>query len=712
MEVMRNEKTVMSINKHDSFVFEHNRSVYIPDAKRESFVETYPNGPTAVGMDFTFPSKTVRFTGLAERMGPMNIPDTVGSATLRLYCRDGYSTYGSVPLLIGHEGPDSAAIFWPNPSDTFFDIRTIEDGRKARILSEGNFLDFFVFAYPIKEITLKFTQLVGRPFVPPLFALGFHQCKWGYKTQEDVQHVIDGYDSHNIPLDVMWLDIDHLKGHAPFEFDHTQFPAPEKLTDALAAKQRQMVRICDPHLPTQADHIQYQEAKRLGYFVRQQNGKDDFVSKCWPGDSSWPDFWDEKARDWYSTKYYYNEGRDFTTPNMFFWNDMNEIATLSNTLESAFPKQCRLLNGLETREAHSLYGLLQSAGTHKGLLNRNPHIGKEPHRPFVLSRSWFAGSQKYTWVWTGDNSPNWEHMEGSVRHVLVAGLIGMPFIGADIGGFGGKTSGELETRWIQLACWMYPFFRSHCSINAPNREPWTFPEPWYSRIVRAIHDRYMMIGLWYTHAMYATRTGRSPVVPLWYEWPEIESFHDRIDHVLFADSLLVVPVLNQTGVQVKVTTPPGIWYEFWNGTSIKGEFMQDLTWEEIPVYVRGGRVVPMYEDPGTVVSYDTITKPLTLLVACDEKNHSEGSLYLDDGLSYQFQTGEFIHRRFTFENGVVRSEKIDVEEARVPPALDKAYVEAIKFYFLNPDGSSRVVHVKGLHLLVKEEWTWKGFAPV
>jgi alpha-glucosidase (family GH31 glycosyl hydrolase) len=296
-------------------------------------------------------------------------------------------------------------------------------------------------------------------------------------------------------------------------------------------------------------------------------------------------------------------------------------------------------------------------------------------------------------------------MGTSIPMVTIAGILGMAFIGEDIGGFGGDPSDEMIVRWYQLGCWMYPFFRNHCSIGSDHREPWVFTGDTYNRIVKSIEDRYRLLAVWYTHSMYTVEHSRSPIVPPFYEWPEVEQFHDDDHYALLGDSLLVVPVVQEGAKSVNVVKPPGVWYDYWTGERLNGDISKPVTMFDVPVFIRGGRVVPIYETPGDS-SMSTITTPLTLFIAGDENEQAEGYIYMDDGSSYHFQQGEFIHRKFTFDKGVVNSTKVDPKESKVPAILEDAYITAFTFYVLNPDNTSRVINITGLHLNLKDEWTW------
>jgi alpha 1,3-glucosidase len=467
-----------------------------------------------------------------------------------------------------------------------------------------------------------------------------------------------------------------------------------------------VIRNNDIYLPIWADCIQYDEAKKREYFVREPNGKDDYIGYCWPGNVSYIDLLNTDVMDWYSTLHNYGQGKDFTTPNTWFWNDMNEPSSF-HSIDGTFPKDVRHLNGLELRETHSIYGMLQSAGTYEGFLNRDPHIGQPAKRPFSLSRAWWAGSQRYAWVWSGDNTADWPYLRHSIANTLVSGMNGMAFIGSDTGGYFNSVSAELMVRWCQVACWTYPFFRTHCTNSVPHREPWCFTGDAYTQICDAIKQRYKLLAVWYTHSVHTLKTGRSPVVPLFFEWPEIDSFHDNDHDVLLGGCLLICPVLSSGATSVNVSIPPGLWYDFYNGTVVRGDFAKSVTMWDVPVFVRGGRIIPLYDTPSEG-TFRTMSTPLTLLIAGDERGGSEGYFYMDDGLSYAYENGEYIHRRFRLENGILRSEKVNGESERaVPPALEHAYISAFTFYLMKPDGSVNVTQVTGLELSLKDEWTWR-----
>jgi alpha 1,3-glucosidase len=274
----------------------------------------------------------------------------------------------------------------------------------------------------------------------------------------------------------------------------------------------------------------------------------------------------------------------------------------------------------------------------------------------------------------------------------------MAFFGEDIGGHSGEPTSELMVRWMQLGAWVYPFFREHCANIAPRREPWLWPKDSMDRQIKAIRQRYSMIGLWYTHAMYCVRTSRSPVVPLWYEWPEVESFHTNEVAVLLGDALLVAPVMESGVTHIEVEKPPGVWYDFWTGREFKESGKVQVTMDDIPVFIRGGRIVPKYERP-VHNAIETIVTPLTLYIAL-ENSEAEGTLYLDDGITFNHTLGIFCHRKFKYSKGKLTWSKAEEAEKGVPSFLKKAIVEAVVIY-----DQSGVRKLTGLNYSVVDEWT-------
>jgi len=645
---------IMVINSENLLFFEHHGGK-IPPEQFSGFTDTIPNGPTAVGVDFSILGEDIKISGLAERAGPLNLIDT-DETPYRLFNTDAFEyeadnpmqLYGSIPLVIAHSQTVSCGLFWLNPTDTFVDISSNEGSRNLRVLSEGGYLDFVVFLSNPKSIVDQFTQLTGRPSMPPIFSLGYHQSRWGYQSQNEVDMVIRGLNEAKIPFDSIWLDLDHLYDKTPFGYARS-FPSPENLISDLAENQRYLVRLCDPQLPHNSDHRQYKEARRNKYLVTLSTGAS-FTGDAWPGQCAFPDFLNPSCRYWWSTQFNYDV--DISGTNVFYWNDMNEPSIFKND-QSTFPKSLIHYGNVENREVHNLYGLLNAASTQKGLINRNPGNNI---RPFVLTRSFFAGVQRYAWTWSGDNTASWEHLSVSIPMVLASGICGMPFNGADVGGFLKSPDEVLLARWYQLASWGYTFFREHCHHKSARREPFLFENDEFKAIKSAIETRYRFLPTWYTLAYLSNQTGLPIVRPIWMEYPN-HNVHDIENQFLLGSSLMIAPILEEDQETIEIQAPPGIWFSIMNGKILTDDPI-DVGILDIPVYIKGGSIIPCFIETGKS-SLDTLKQPFRLLIALDENGKAEGDLYMDDGETFDYLKGSHLYRHFSYNNGILKNTNIN-----------------------------------------------------
>jgi alpha 1,3-glucosidase len=327
---------------------------------------------------------------------------------------------------------------------------------------------------------------------------------------------------------------------------------------------------------------------------------------------------------------------------------MNEISAF-NQVDGTAGKDWLHLNGtIEERETHSAYGLMMTSATYQGLLERDNYS----LRPFVLTRSFFAGSQKYTFHWSGDNYQSWEHIRISVELALTAGLNGVPYTGSDIGGYAYDVEDQMHVRWFQAAAYIYPFYRQHASDEAPYREPYLFNETKpeiFKAMLQVTQDRYQLLALWYTAAYHNHISGSPLVAPLWYDFPEVDHLHDIRYQAILGHRLMSAPALFENQSSVNVTKPPGRWFEYKTGKEIFKSQEVNVTLADIPVYIRGGTVTPVFTAPHTSSS-EQIREKISLIFALDENGKAEGDLYLDDGRTFNFST-KYIYTKFTYDNG-------------------------------------------------------------
>ena len=697
------EKETVMVNSSGQLIFEHGNSPVPNERHHLVHNDPIPQGACAVGIDFLFPSKNSRISGLPERASPLSLRDTKPEEPIRLFNSDSNKyeannpvhLYGSVPFLICHSPSICCGLFWINSSDTYASINSVDssasanncEGRKISFLSETGFVDFVLFSGTFDLILNSYSILTGRPFMPPLFSFGYHQCKWGYLTQDEVESVMKGLDDFSIPYDAIWLDVDHLKKFSPFEVDEKNFPNLDQLCEKLDNDKRHLVRLSDPHFPTRKSHKQYSECiEHKDFYMKETNGKP-FKGFCWPGRCIWPDFLNPECRSWYSSQFS-NVGKSESEKmpcNVHIWNDMNE-PTIFMSDQFTFPKNVVHFDGTESRSTHNLYGVLNTSATYSGCIENQ-------RRSFILTRSFWSGSQRYAFVWTGDNTANDAHMKISIDMVLSLGLCGIPFTGADVGGFFGSPEHIFIAHWMRLASYVYPFFREHCVRSSDRREPFLFKGKALEIAKEAINDRYKMISFWYTQAYLSHLTGIPITKPLWAVFPNIDTFHGKINDVgdengipvIVGDSLLV-----NFNEQV---LPPGRWFYLWSGIEKKsGTQKVDDDDEKCPfiesndfVLLRGGKIVLVHNEIDKSAEF-TVVKPLTVIVAVGENESAEGQLFMDDGFSFDYENNvnKCLYRKFKYENGVLSSESLiegDVEQ--IHEEIKNVVIDKIKIYGVN-----------------------------
>lgn len=569
-----------------------------------------------------------RYYGLGERTGFL---DKKGRGWLN-WTADAFEQqpnddplYQAHPFLIAFDAGRARGIYLDESWKSFFDLAAREPNR-SRIAVEGPTLDLWLVPGPEPvEVLERFTALVGRPGLPPLWALGYHQCRWSYPDEAAVREVMEGYERHDIPLSALWLDIDYMDGYRVFTFSPHRFPDPARLVRELGERGVRVVTIVDPGVKKEAGYPVYESGHKQDVFVKNRR-EEELVGEVWPKPAVWPDFSRAEVRRWWGEQH-----RPLVEAGVAgIWNDMNEPAAFTVEGDEVFgigktlPSDARHGDRLHA-EVHNLYGLLMSRATHEGLVQL-----REGKRPFVLSRSGFTGIQRYAWVWTGDNGSYWEHMAMSVPMLLNLGLSGVAFSGADIGGFRSDASGELLARWTWLGA-LYPFMRNHSAKTSRRQEPWAFGEPWLGYVREAVRFRYRLLPYLYTLAEEAARTGQPLMRPLFYHFPNDPQAEALFDQFLLGSELLAAPVLRPATQRRLVYLPEGGWRDFWTGEEQTGPawVVAEAPYERIPLWQRVGGAVPLSEPrPAEHARWD----PLIWRVAPAE--HILGTAYLDEGDGY------------------------------------------------------------------------------
>lgn len=529
------------------------------------------------------------FYGLGERAAPLNLR----GGSYRMWNRDPGGSYGlgsdplylSIPVYISNLLQGCVLVFYENS----FDGRITFDN-PTTIVFEGGALRYYVAVGNPAQVLELYTQLTGRPPLPPRWALGYHQSRWGYKSEGDIRQVVAGFREHELPLSVIHLDIDYMDEYRVFTVDGERFPDLDGLATDLLDQGIVLVAIIDPGVKRDTEFEIYNDGLEEGMFCMLPNGTPLF-GLAWPGWCVFPDFTKPETRAWWGSLY----TRLLKAGVSGFWHDMNEPTSFAAWGDSTFPLLTRHkmeCSGGDHRKAHNLYGLLMNRAGFEALRKQEPD-----RRPWIVSRSGWAGLQRYAWNWTGDIESTWSALRVTIPTVLNLGLSGIPYSGPDIGGFSGHPSAELYTRWFQLATFL-PFFRTHSATGIARREPWTFGEQTLNIVREFICLRYRLIPYLYTLAWEANHTGHPLVRPMF--WPEADEpdLWEVDDAFLLGQMLLIAPIFEKDVQSRSVKLPDGHWYNFWNDNLYEGPGVIEMeaTLERIPILVAAGSVLPMEEE--------------------------------------------------------------------------------------------------------------------
>lgn len=655
--------------------------------------DSKPRGPESLGADFTFVGASAVY-GIPEHASSLALKATRGANgeklqdPYRLYNLDVFeyeldntmALYGSVPLMLALTPSGvTTGIFWLNAAESYIDIVHGDNSRQTHWMSESGVIDvFFLLGPKPQDVFKQYASLTGTTPLPQMFSIAYHQCKWNYKDEADVKQVDDGFDKHNIPMDVIWLDIEHTDGKKYFTWDPTHFPTPKNMLDHVEAKGRKMVTIIDPHIKKDEGYAVYKEAKQLGYFVKDGKTNEDYEGWCWPGASYYLDFTRPEVRAWWATKFSFTNYQG-STPALYTWNDMNEPSVFNGPEVSMYKDA---LHGIddkkwEHRHLHNLYGFYYHWATAEGLRLRSEN---QNDRPFVLSRAFFAGTQRSAAVWTGDNAAEWSHLAAANPMLLSLGISGITFSGADVGGFFGNPETELVTRWYQAGAF-YPFFRAHAHIDSKRREPWLFGEPHLSVIRSAIRTRYALLPYWYSVFYQHSQTGLPVLRPMWVEFPTDPKTVEMEDQFLVGRDILVKPVTTANQLQTTVYLPSGeLWYDYETGKTYGGAPYHtiDTPLAKMPVFQRGGSVLVRKDRPrrSTTQMKDD---PYTLVVALNANGAADGELYVDDGKSYDYQTkNAYLRRLFRFQGSELTSTAVGEGTLSLATPIERIVVLGVK----------------------------------
>jgi alpha-glucosidase len=625
------------------------------------------------------------FFGLGDKTGPLDRRDQAFS----MWNTDAFGfqestdpIYKTIPFFLSVDRGVSYGIFLDNTWRSNFDF-----GRSERLAfsfgSEGGPLDYyFMYGPDPKQVVESYASLTGLPPLPPLWSLGYQQSRYTYTPESRLREIADRLRKDKLPADVLWLDIDFQYKNRPFTIDPTTFPDMPKLLADLKAQHFHTIAITDLHIANQPNqgYAPYDTGIAGDHFVHNPDGSV-FTGIVWPGPSVFPDFTQHRSREWWGTLYKQFVSYGFAG----FWNDMNEPSvfngpgmTMPLTTVHRIDEPGFVTRTATHAEIHNVYGMQNARGAYEGVLKLDP-----AERPFVMTRASYAGGQRYSVTWTGDNSATWNHLRMSTTMLENLGLSGYAFAGADVGGFSNSPQPALLTKWLEVAAFQ-PIDRDHSAKGTAGHEPWVNGPEAEAVIRKFIDTRYRLMPYLYTLAEETSRTGVPIDRPLFLEFPHATKDGHPIDldtggEFMFGPSLLIAPpAYPDTLDKYSLTLPGGGWYDFWtgkklppipseaelkalfqaspDGSTMKSTAAQEAmnvinanavqpTEDNLPVYVRPGSIIPMQP---LVQSTDEVPQgPLELRVY--PGGNCKGSLYLDDGHTFRYKQGDYLRTEFTCE---------------------------------------------------------------
>ncbi|HLV37809.1 MAG TPA: TIM-barrel domain-containing protein, partial [Spirillospora sp.] len=547
------------------------------------------------------------------------------------YQRGSDPLYYNIPFYLGVHDDGAYGLFWDNSNRGLVDVGA-ESSDQITFEAEAGEVSYYLFAgSDVNQVLSRYTELTGRILMPPLWFLGYQQCRWSYYPQDQVLQLAHEFRSRGIPCDVIYLDIHYMNGYRVFTWDRERFPQPEQMIRTLHSQGFKVVTILDPGIKIDPDYHTYQSGIERDVFLKYPDGER-VAASVWPGLCHFPDFTKQDVRDWWveQCQPLLAMGVDGV------WNDMCEPATFLPERAGTLPDY--VLHDGDGQGGthltyHNVYGMQMARASLQALQTHKPDS-----RPVNMLRAGYAGTQRYASSWTGDNTSNWDHIRLSISMTLNMGLSGAPMTGPDVGGFYENADGELFTRWLQATC-LLPYFRGHTALGTAPHEPWVFGQP-YEVINRlTIELRYRLLPYLYSVVAQAAEYGWPVVRPMFTVEPHNPAIRGIDDSYLLGDSLLVAPVLERGAVQRSVYLPAGMdWYDYWTNECFEGGQTIDVTapLERLPLFVRSGAVIPHWPDMQYVGQKEIDKLTLRLYPGSHET-----ILYEDAGEGLGYQQGQY-----------------------------------------------------------------------
>ncbi|MDM0472417.1 glycoside hydrolase family 31 protein [Clostridium perfringens] len=545
---------------------------------------------------------------------------------------DSITYYKTIPFYVALKEEATYGIFFDNSFRSYFDMGKERGDRIFFGAIGGQIQYYFIPGENIKEVVKNYTALTGRMEMPPLWSLGYQQCRFSYFSQEEVRELVKTFEEKDIPLDVVYLDIDYMDGFRVMTFKTPNFDDAAGLINDLKEKGIRTITIIDPGVKVDEEYDVFKRGKEGNHFTKKLDGQI-FIGAVWPGDSAFPDFSNKDCREWWKSelkKFISEHGMDG------IWNDMNEPCVFNNDhktmLETCLHNSD---NGvIEHKEFHNRYGFEMSRCSKEAQEELYPN-----ERGFSMTRATYAGGQRYSSVWTGDNMSLWSQMRMSISMNANLGISGFSFVGNDVSGFGLDSSEELFIRWMEMGPFI-PIFRNHSNMYTRRQEPWAFGPKAEKIAKKSIELRYELLPYIYDLYYISHKEGLPIFRPMIMEYEKDMNLLNMREQFMLGENMIVAPVLYEGERSKTVYLPKGSWFNYFTREKLQGGKWYKLPCEldEILVFVKEGAIIPTYNKKFRNVK----ERPKNILLKVFGEN-AKGFHYNDDGHTMEYLEGKYTY---------------------------------------------------------------------
>lgn len=575
---------------------------------------------------------------------------------------DSITYYKTIPFYVALKEEATYGIFFDNSFRSYFDMGKERGDRIFFGAIGGQIQYYFIPGENIKEVVKNYTALTGRMEMPPLWSLGYQQCRFSYFSQEEVRELVKTFEEKDIPLDVVYLDIDYMDGFRVMTFKTPNFNDAAGLISDLKEKGIRTITIIDPGVKVDEEYDVFKRGKEGNHFTKKLDGEI-FIGAVWPGDSAFPDFSNKDCREWWKSelkKFISEHGMDG------IWNDMNEPCVFNNDhktmLETCLHNSD---NGvIEHKEFHNRYGFEMSRCSKEAQEELHPN-----ERGFSMTRATYAGGQRYSSVWTGDNMSLWNQMRMSISMNANLGISGFSFVGNDVSGFGLDSSEELFIRWMEMGPFI-PIFRNHSNMYTRRQEPWAFGPRAEKIAKKYIELRYELLPYIYDLYYISHKEGLPIFRPMIMEYEKDMNLLNMREQFMLGENMIVAPVLYEGERSKTVYLPKGSWFNYFTREKLQGGKWYKLPCEldEILVFVKEGSIISTYNKKFRNVK----ERPKNILLKVFGEN-AKGFHYNDDG-----HTMEYLEEKYTYMDIKVVDGKEELKLINNGYSIEDIEIEIIK----------------------------------